>query len=79
MNFVTDSVQSMGPQSVSHGLPTIDKLDKNDGIWIPTTRIRITSNITHGIAFEHAVGQVTSVGDAVGEYREENYKTDFEI
>ena len=77
MNVTTESVQSMGPQFVSHELPTIDTLDENTGIWIPTTRIRRTPNITHGSASENYVGQVTAVGDEVTDYKKENYKTDF--
>ena len=79
MNVATESVQSVGPQFESHGFPNIDTLDENSGIWIPATRIRTTPNITHGSASEHAVGKGKAVGDAVRDYREENYKTDFEI
>ena len=38
-----------------------------------------TPNIIHGSASENIVGQITAVGDSVGDYREENYKTYFEI
>ena len=69
MNVATDYVQPM-----SHGIPTIDTLDGNVGIWRPATRIIITLNITHGRTFEHSVGQGTAVGGAVGDYREEKYK-----
>ena len=77
MNITTDSVQHMGPQLVIHGLPTIDTLDENAGIWIPATRIIRTPNITHERASEYDVGQVTSVVDSVGDFREVHYKTDF--
>ena len=79
MNIASDSVQPMGPQFVTRGLPTIDILDENAGIWIPATIIRRTPNITHGSASEHAVGEWTVVVDAVEDYIEESYKTDFEI
>ena len=42
----------MGPQFVSHGLPTIDTVDEYSGIWSPSTIIISTLNITHGIASE---------------------------
>ena len=79
MNVATESVQSMGPQFLIHGLPNIDTLDENSGIWSSTARIRRTPNITHGSASNRAVGQGTEVGDTVGDYREESFKTDFEV
>ena len=76
---MTEFVQYMGPKFVSHGIPTIDTLDENSIILIPDTRIISTPNITHRSVSEHAVGKVTAIGDAVGYYREENYKAGFEI
>ena len=70
MNIVTESFQPMGPQFMSHGLPTIDTLDENYRIWIPATTIRRTPDIIHGRVSEHAVGQVIVIGDAVGGYRD---------
>ena len=70
----------MGPQLVSHKIPTIDTLNESSGIWIhPTSAIRRTTNTTHDSASENVVGQGTAVGESVGDYGEENYKTDFEI
>ena len=70
----------MGPQLVSHGLPTIDTLNENAGVCVPATSvIRRTPNTTHRSAHWHVVGQITEVGLAVGDYREENYKTYFGI
>ena len=69
----------MVPQFVSHGIPTVDTLDINCGIWIPATRIRIMFGITHHGVCEHVVRQVAEVGDAVTDYRKVNYKTDYEI
>ena len=70
----------MGTQLIIHGIPTIDTLKESTGIWSPdTSAIRRTPNNTHGSASENVVGKGTLVGAAVGDYREENYKTDFEI
>ena len=55
---------------MSHGIPIIDTMDENDGVWSAATRIRRAPNITHGSVSEHAVGKVTAVGDAVGYYIE---------
>ena len=80
MEVAEETVQPMGPKLVSHGLPTIDTFKENSGIWNPaTSSIRRTPNNTHGSASEHVVGQGTAVGAAVVDYREENYKTDFDI
>ena len=79
MNVATDSIQPMGPQFVSHKLPSIDTLDENNGIWIPANRIIRTTNITHGSTSDHNSGQGTVIGDSVRGYIEENYKTYFEI
>ena len=75
MNVVAEIVQPMRPELVSHGIQTIDTLNENDGILIPATSIiRRTPNTTHGKASEHGLGQVTLVGESVGDYKEENYK-----
>ena len=36
-------------------------------------------NTTHGSVSEHVVGKGTVFGEAVGDYREEKYMTEFEI
>ena len=70
----------MGTQLVSHGIPTIETLNKNSGIWIPTTSAIIRKlNTNHVRASDHHVGKGTSVGAAVGAYKGRNNKTDFEI
>ena len=79
MNIATDSVQTMGLKFVIHGLPNTDTLDENAGIWSLSTKTISTPNITHGGASNHYVGEVTEVRISGGDYREENYKTDFEI
>ena len=79
MNVVTNSIQPTGSQFVIHGLHNIHTLDENSGICIPTTRIIMTPNITHTSASECDLGQGIAVVDTVGDYREETYKTDFEI
>ena len=49
-NVAEETVQTMGPQLVSHGIPIIDTLYENAGIWRPSTIvIRRTSSTTHGI------------------------------
>ena len=60
-------------------LPTIGTLCENSGIWSPATIIITTLNITHGIASKHDVGKGTVVVNSVGDYKEENYETDFYI
>ena len=82
VNFATDTVNSMAPQFLNHWLFAVDALNKGAGVWIPATRIIGSPDINHWITADHAVGQISAVGDAVGkksDYSEENYKTDFEI
>ena len=80
MNVTEETVQTMRPQLISHGLPAIDTLNENSGICSPaTSNIRRTYNTTHERASENSLGQVTSFGAEVVYYREENYKTYFEI
>ena len=79
MNVATEPVQSTGPQFVSHGIPTIETLDENAGIWIPATRIIRIPNITHVSPSRHDLGKGDEVGYSVEECIKENYKTDFEI
>ena len=62
MYAVAETIQTMGPQLVSHGLPTIDTLNEKSGIWIPTTSaIRRITNTTHGRASEHVLRKGTLV------------------
>ena len=62
MNVAAESVQTMVPQIVSHGLLTIDILNENYGIWIPdTSDTRKTPDTNHGRASENVVGKGTSV------------------
>ena len=77
MNFSEENGQLREPQFVSHGIPTIDTLDKNYKIWRPATRIRRKPCITHWSSTEHDVGKGTAVGDAVADYKKANYKTGF--
>ena len=80
MDAVENTVQPIGPQLVSHGIPTIDTLNENAWIWSPaTSAIRRTQDTNYGSAYSNVVGQGTALGEAVGDYREENYKTGFEI
>ena len=79
MNFAAETSQPVVPQSASHVIPIINTLDKNCGIFIPTTRFRGTPNITHWSIYEDALVQLTVVGDTVADYRKENYKFDFEV
>ena len=79
MNFMVETSQPIAPNFVSHGIPTVDTSDKNCRIWSPDIRIRGTPNITDWSASENSVGQGTAVGDAVADYRKENYKTDYKI
>ena len=79
MNFTSETGQTVAPHFVSHGITIIGTLDKNCGIWSPTTIIRRTTNTTHPSSSDNDVGQVTEVGDATELYIKENYKTDFEI
>ena len=73
MEVAADTLKTMVPQLVSHGLPTIDTLNSNSGICIHATiTIKRTLNNTHGSACGRAVGQGTLVGEA-----KEKYKTDF--
>ena len=62
---VTDeTVQPMGPQLVRHGLPNIDTLNENSGIWIPATSdIGRTPITTHGSTSGNIEGQGTVVGE----------------
>ena len=63
MDVTDDTVEPMRPQLVIHWFPAIDTLNKNNGIWIPTTSaIGSTPNITHGSASRHDVGKGTVVG-----------------
>ena len=79
-NVAAKIVQPMVSQLVSHGLPTIDTLNENAAIWIPyTSSIRRNLNTTHGSASGNAVWKGTVVGSGTGDYREGNYKTDYEI
>ena len=77
MNFAEETGHPVVKQLVSHGIPTIDTLDENYGIWIPTNRIKKILNITHRSASEDVVGKGTTLGDVFSDYRKENYKTDF--
>ena len=80
MDVAAETVQLMGPHLVIHGLTTIDTLNESAGTWIPANSvIRRTPYNTHGIACGNFVGQGTVVVEAVRNYIEENYKTDFEI
>ena len=80
MNIASETAQPTGLKLVSHGLLTTDPLKTNSRLWILDTNAIInTPNNIHGSASEHVVGQRTSVGASVGDYRRENYKTDFEI
>ena len=80
MDVVVETFQPMGPQIISHGLSTIDILNENTGICSPaTSSITRTPNTTHGRASEYVVRKLTVVVSSVGDYREENYKTYFEI
>ena len=74
MNVTTEYVQPMEPKFGSHGITTIDNLDGNSGIWIPNTRIRRTRS-----ASGNSIGKGIEVGDAVGDYREEDHKNDFKV
>ena len=65
MNFAEETGQTVAPQFLIHGIPTIDTLDENCGIRSPTTIIRRMLNITYLSMSEHAVGQETAVRDAV--------------
>ena len=57
MDIAADTVQTMGPQLVKHGLPTIDTLNENSGIWGPTNSATIIMrNTNHGSASEHVLG-----------------------
>ena len=68
----------MGPQLVSHGIPTIDTLNENSGIWSPaTSSIRKTPNPTHESAYDYIVSKGIVVVSSVGDYGGDNYKTDF--
>ena len=78
MGAAEETTHPVAPIFLIHGIPTIDTLDKNCGIWIPATRIRRTPNITHRSAYNHALGKETAVGYIVSYSREKNYKTDFE-
>ena len=63
MDVVSETVQPMVPQLVIHGLPTINTLNKNNGIFIPAiSAIGRTMNTTHGSATGNDVGQGTLVG-----------------
>ena len=78
MNVAADIVQPMGPKLVSHGLPNIYAFNENAGVCsLTTSAIRRMQNTTHGSVFEHLVVQGKVVGESVGDYREENYRTDF--
>ena len=80
MNIASETAQPTGLKLVSHGLLTTDPLKTNSRLWILDTNAIInTPNNIHGSASEHVVGQGTAVGAAVVDYREENYKTDFDI
>ena len=80
MDAVAETVQPMVPQLVTRGIPTIDTLNENTGIWIPATSAIIrTLNTTHGSAPVCVVGKRTVVGEAVVNYREGNYKRYFKI
>ena len=79
MRFAADTVRPMEPLFVIHGIPNIESLDDNCRIWILSTKIWMTPNITYWSASDHAVQKVTAAGDSVADYRKENYKNDFEI
>ena len=78
MDVTAETVQPMVPQLVSHGIPIIDTLNENSGIWSPDTSAIIrTPNTTHGSTSENVAGQGTAAVAAVGYYGEENNKTYF--
>ena len=80
MEVAAETVQPIWPQIVIYGLPTIDTLNENSGIYSPTTSaIRRTPNNTHESVSGHFLCQGRVVVEAMGKHREENYKTDFEI
>ena len=70
MNVAAKTNQPMELYIFSHGIPNIDTLNEKSGTWsAAASSIRMTQNITHESASDHAVGQVTVIGAAVG-YRE---------
>ena len=80
MEITAETFQPMGPQLISHGIPTIDTLYENSGIWSPTTSSVIrTPNTNHGSEPGYVLGQGTVVVSELGNYREKNYKNGFEI
>ena len=77
VDLTTESVNPMAPQFVNNGISNFDTLDKSVEIWSPATRIRRFPDVTHRRVLYHAVEQGAEVVDAVGDYSEEKYKTDF--
>ena len=81
-NLMTESINIMAPLFVNHGLSSVEALNKSARIWIPATKTRRMTDVTHWSAADHILGQGSAVWDAVGnksDYSKENYKTDFEI
>ena len=79
-NLATESFDPVEPTFVNHGIYDVITLNKNAGIWIPSTRIRRSQDTTNRRAADHNVGQGSAVGDAVGnksDYSKENYETNF--
>ena len=78
MNVAAEAAQPTGPQIVIHGLLTIATLNEKSGSWSPATGdITRTPNTTHGSDSENIVRKGTSVGASGGDYKGENYETDF--
>ena len=67
------------PQFGDHGFSTVYAPNKGAGIWIPATRVKRSTNISHWSALDHAVVKITEVRDAVSAKSDYNYKTNFEI
>ena len=66
VNLVSDPVNPVAPQFVTHGFSTVDEMNKGAGIWRPTTIIRRLPNFTHLSVAGNTVGQSSDVEDAVG-------------
>ena len=66
VHIAIDHVNPVEPQLLTHGSSTANVLNKDAGIWIPATIIRMSPDVTHWSAADCSVVQSSEFGDSVG-------------
>ena len=67
MYLTEDPVNSVTPQFLDLRLSTVDTLDKEAGLWNPTTSFGMPTYVSHWITMDQFFGETTEVVDDVRE------------